>query len=505
MPSTGGRSRGGSFDRYADIRPKLRRAYEYDPEALLGGPRRGLPRMLRNAGELLNRVPILPTFVPPPNFGDLGPPIWTDPFGGDWRISPPDPVSPTDCARYANSPYCGGSGIQLDPLDVELSFSGSHQCVTVTPSLFFVSLPGTTLCRVTPEYDPIVDPPPGINPDVWRTINSLEAGDYDGLADAFLHIVESYAYKEIRHYYVTPYSRTLISREFSAYKPSLEERMWCFKTSGRQWSNGILAGYTLESGSPPFLEGDSFEGVENPGIEIDGDFVLTLDERPEKQELGVISVANPYGVYVINISFLSRERKEFIIRYLSEPEFQVLPPFLRNIHEVFLSSRFPINTPPPTFPPLTPPSMNCCDLTEENNEMLKRLLRAIGEFPVEVPETFIEPEPGFFDNLFPGKPSNKKQIENLRDLQGWLIETIHDVLGAFHQTVEIEDANLTVPGNQKEKIVLPNIAETLAELTQICFQSNRNTQALISLGMRTLIEAGSQGYFILLELWMSYR
>jgi uncharacterized membrane protein YgcG len=134
--------------------------------------------------------------------------------------------------------------------------------------------------------------------------------------------------------------------------------------------------------------------------------------------------------------------------------------------------------------------MSCCDESAENNELLKRIAKAIGGFPVQVPETFIDPEQGFFQDLFAKKTTDKRTIENLRDLSGWLAETIHDVLGGFHQVVEIQDADLTTDGNQTEKIVLPNIAETLTELIQITFQANRNTQALVSLGMRTLLEAG---------------
>lgn len=78
------------------------------------------------------------------------PPEFTEPQPGMVRIphtpfyhTPNRPIDPRDCARYSNSPYCGGRGFNLIPTDIGFSFvlDDCNFGVELSPTIAYISLP----------------------------------------------------------------------------------------------------------------------------------------------------------------------------------------------------------------------------------------------------------------------------------------------------------------------------------------------------------------------------
>lgn len=143
--------------------------------------------------------------------------------------------------------------------------------------------------------------------------------------------------------------------------------------------------------------------------------------------------------------------------------------------------------PPPPLPPTRKPPMNCCPQTnnklaalmKEIEELKKRV--GVNDFPVTVPKSISDGE---------GTEGGTEKIESIPQLQVWSDKQLHSVLGQFTQEIEIEDVDLIQKGNQKLKISLPNIAETLSELITLVIDLQTTNAALINLASRNLIETG---------------
>lgn len=82
------------------------------------------------------------------------------------------------------------------------------------------------------------------------------------------------------------------------------------------------------------------------------------------------------------------------------------------------------------------------------------------------------------------------KISSLSQFLNWFFERFDEVVGEFEIPIEITDTDATTPENQSRKIKLPNIAESIAELFLLAFQSTVDIQTLVSITTRTMIETG---------------
>jgi hypothetical protein len=103
--------------------------------------------------------------------------------------------------------------------------------------------------------------------------------------------------------------------------------------------------------------------------------------------------------------------------------------------------------------------------------------------PAEVPETLIEKK----DN----QNNEPYLISDSLHFQEWQTRQLDALLGQFPIEIELEDSDLIKVGDQKLKISLPNIAETLAELTGLSILIKSFLEANLNASMRTLAEVGS--------------
>jgi hypothetical protein len=188
----------------------------------------------------------------------------------------------------------------------------------------------------------------------------------------------------------------------------------------------------------------------------------------------------------------------------------------------------------PPYPPYDDEDdMSCC---EETNDKLDEILKRIGEATTDVPGELIgeiigkdgKPEPApdaslnslteineFFHKLiasslgtgqFPAKVpaalfTNDKgeddpellEIKSLTALAGWFIGQFDALIGQFPIRIEIEDSDATKEGDQKKEVILPNLAEAIAELYGLSFQSTANSALIVDLVLRNISEAIKNG------------
>lgn len=186
--------------------------------------------------------------------------------------------------------------------------------------------------------------------------------------------------------------------------------------------------------------------------------------------------------------------------------------------EVLCSKLANNNPPPPVL--VEPPEMNCCnlvaalvqkvdgltqkvnslsgvakkvdDVAKTVNDLTKttdKLSDAIGveEYPASLPKSLISKDQGFLGNLI---PDTNIEIKNLTSLFGWYIERFDEIMGQFEIPIEIKDSDPTKAGNQPVGIKVDNIAEGIAESMGLLLQIAYNTEAMLNINTRTLLETG---------------
>lgn len=132
---------------------------------------------------------------------------------------------------------------------------------------------------------------------------------------------------------------------------------------------------------------------------------------------------------------------------------------------------------------------------------------AIWNFPKLFPKSFVTK----FDTKGNPLQPETKQINNLMDFFEWVIVVFEEILGEFPSSIEfvtskeekiITDENdnpvLDADGNPKTEIEVskattrfPNVAEILSEIVPLTYQAYTNTEKLLELSSKTLIEAGA--------------
>jgi hypothetical protein len=99
-----------------------------------------------------------------------------------------------------------------------------------------------------------------------------------------------------------------------------------------------------------------------------------------------------------------------------------------------------------------------------------------GNFPIVLPNSMVDDD---------GKTA---VLRTNAEAFSYLIQYVDSVIGKFPIEIEIEDSDLLQSGNQKAKISLPNIAETLAELSGLALSGQAHSQAQTNLALKTIIQ-----------------
>ena len=140
----------------------------------------------------------------------------------------------------------------------------------------------------------------------------------------------------------------------------------------------------------------------------------------------------------------------------------------------------------PPAPP--PPDMTCCP---DYSDLLKVLLKkvdklsqivGVDEYPASLPKSLITEN---------GKNKGNEEVTNLTRLLEWYIKRFDELMGQFEIAIDVDDADLTKEGKQKQTIRLPNVSETLAEMVSLMVQSSINSDLLVNICTRVLAETGA--------------
>lgn len=216
-------------------------------------------------------------------------------------------------------------------------------------------------------------------------------------------------------------------------------------------------------------------------------------------------------------------------RYPGEPQYK--PVFEISKIDSWRCDFSPIPPVPKPPPPPPPPKMECCPGQKNNDKLLKLILKRIGEpkqvqifdedlaragaqkssktpqslndffklaverieianriigienFPIQVPDTMIEPyKEGPFAKIFKFIDGEKKiKINTIAEFIVWMSKQDSAVLGEFHQVIEME----TEVKGKNATIVLPNVAESLKEIVlltaQMAKQNNIQTELIFKI------------------------
>jgi hypothetical protein len=141
--------------------------------------------------------------------------------------------------------------------------------------------------------------------------------------------------------------------------------------------------------------------------------------------------------------------------------------------------------------------MSCCPQTRnpDNDALLRKILKRLedidkktGEFPLELPESFISKREGFLGKLIPDKTLT---INSHSEMWIQWLRFFDEIVGEFEIPIEIKDADPLKPGDQPVGMRIPNIAEGIAEMMGLLLDISINSETAVNMSARTLIEAGS--------------
>lgn len=377
--------------------------------------------------------------------------------------SPVEPVDPHNCEQWPESPYCGGNPIGGNPLDrsdfmgieVEVSANPCEFCFTVSPTLAYLNLPPYVVCRRSdsPECQ-VLSPEPPEQPDL---LPPLPPGD-----------------------------KIQVPRDPDGLNGGCDMEVYGVTILGR---------VTIEAGLPYFLFDASFEEqtagtfyVYGPIGPVSAIKVLQA-ENADLQYWGVRihckGLTYPYNNF---LPYESGEYKVFSMPYLwtitSRGGIDIRVHIARqdgrlvDVCDTPQPPGRPVSSPP--YP--NPPPEDCCMSCGESEELLRLIAKRLGtgDYPFAVPQS-----------LLADRGNGQQKLESLSEVFHWFIKQFDAVVGQFPIEIEIKDTDPTKQGDQKEKMTIPNLAEGIAELAGMGLGTNINTNTLINIGIRSMIEAGS--------------
>lgn len=84
-----------------------------------------------------------------------------------------------------------------------------------------------------------------------------------------------------------------------------------------------------------------------------------------------------------------------------------------------------------------------------------------------------------------------RTLENIPQQISWMVSVLDEVLGSFPVSITLKDSDLIKVGEEEQKIRVPNIAESLAELTGMALLNHSATELSINTLVRILCETGT--------------
>jgi hypothetical protein len=480
------------------------------------------------------------------NIGIDEPPGGLVPLGdtGLWT-TPDEPADPQDCERWEGSAFCTPFFFTFTPFSFEPAIA-VDECnigIRLDYSFGFIRLPPVAIvyrdpsdaCRLPPPPEP---PPLGNNDLVPFPFNSCSVSTTSlviyGLSSG--HSKAEWVDPVTKEYYhhEASSSNTITSIEFpytgnigryidangierTTYAAKIETTYIARENYSAAWGDAHRRGtdpnklHNETELNSQILVFPSGSAADNNIVtaKVFGKMMGVIEAKEQLKGLRNISESKPHIGY-------TADNEPVIDGYDSgEQNF-----FIKIICGVGQDYK---NNPPPPANDNPPPRrccMNCCPSQgEQDNSLLNLLIQkvdklssvvGVNEYPISVPSTFISKDEGFFGNLLPNK---NVKLTSLSTFLAWYVERFDEIMGMWEIPIEIKDSDPSKPGEQPVGIKLPNIAECMAELFTLCFQTNINSETLLNMSMRNLAETGAdkQQNFVTYKLlqsltdWVGYK
>lgn len=398
-----------------------------------------------NAGIEIGEVP--KGLVP---LGDTG--LW---------ITPDEPADPQDCDRYPTSPYCTADFFTLSPVTLvpSIAVDSCNAGIRLDGSIGWLRVPPIAIIyrdpsqECDPSYSPPEEPPPPPPTLANRRPFAVAMPRHpDCIGSALFHCHRTYDVN-----------------------------------TGAE---------TIHPGSPPNLE--NYHEVRSQGMEVDGNEFQLSELRANFPDSNnryafirlYISPATYYPSFLSN-GYLYHP-------YSSDYPFDLVATSLAFCPQAPPLSIFQPPPPPIDFNPLPRDCcMSCCPSSgEPDNSLLNLLIEkvdklskvvGVDDYPVSLPTSLISKDEGFLGSLI---PNFNEDVPSLTRFLSWYVERFDEIMGQWEIPIEVKDSDPTKPGDQPVGFKLPNMAEAIAEMFGLMLQTSINSQILVNMNTRTMLEVG---------------
>lgn len=386
-------------------------------------------------------------FFDEPDYGSALPDHVEQIGESNWYATPNDPVDPTNCRQWPDSPYCGRNPFDTIPLgaEVEIERNGCVTCVTTTPTVLFIRGPQYTVCRVSDE---------------------CVAQEKSGLGDI-------------------PLDNPLESPPLIS-EPVAPAEGWCrvlyagtrkitFNWSTFDEANACFVGLSEFTESEVTMPGVAVGGVFN-GPWASDPFIRTSYRSARFTE---VRAYKSVCVYVTGQAPQKNPRPSiFYLITFEYIDYEIdgeIPPPPPDSLLIFDSCKDPVR--PPPVPPRPRGDDDVCNC-EELEDMIAQIYLKVGvpDFPFQVPQTIY------------GRSDKVSKLKSIPEIFAWLTYQMDALVGEWPVAIEIEDTDPTKKGNQRFRADIPNVAEGIAELFGLAYKTDTQTDILTEMVLRLVSE-----------------
>lgn len=376
---------------------------------------------------------------------------WLVPIGNTgFYQSPVEPVDPRDCDRWPDSPYCGGSGVNTDDfIDLAPHFhrNGCEICVTISPTLSYISLPPYTVCYRTDS--PECRPQPQTQPIPPADI--VQGATFDVSQQCPCHVYE------------VSWNIHLDGTSFRVSGNYLSPVYGLFIKNGFHQS-----GYQEEM-QPDYI--DTIFGIRAVCVQakyplFEG--VTTAFCADPRTFIATENFGGLIGISGVQIRYNRVKDREFYLRQGTWTPCELNPGGALQVVPGASAPPYPNQSEEP-----------CCMNCAEQDRLLRLIAKRVGtdDYPASVPKS-----------LLTGRERGQEKIESLTQLIGWFVQQVDALVGEFPVELTIEDIDPTKPGKQSKKVAVPNIAEAIAELYGLALKNTVDSDIHTNFMMRLAAE-----------------
>lgn len=423
---------------------------------------------------------------------------WLSPIGGPFYTNPPGAVSPFDCDRWPNSPYCGGMPNPWVPFTpgLNLTRTACEICFSSNPTVLWIQGPTSIICKRNPACNQIPQTPP-------------EADNNENIpANTSWHVANPPRGK-IRVVYALSYARW--DRGFWRSKERRGVEDGCLPEElrkqrqslpfGGAWFPGLVLGWdeipgwnfpfappewgvTVEAVNKYRQRGGSRTNETPVEVSVAGREAMfpctTFSDDALRVDVNTQSVLNVSIVKWIDVDCDAPQGAiADAMETLANDTFHrtfpsnLGPPPPAALYTI--GSNCPIKFDPPHQPlPGKPMACNCEEIERMLEEIHFRL--GVAQFPFSLPADLR------------GDGEEQTPVEDYASTFAYLLVQLDNLIGEFPVKILIDDTDPTTQGNQSLEVELPNIADGLAEIFGLVYKDSITSDLGLQATLRTAAE-----------------